>query len=204
MNQESSEYDQQPAKPVKQLPDYSSPPNGEYRPTTPQSNMGAAPNVPYAAYPPKRDFFLWLILGICTCGIGGLVYFYHNFNDVRNLEMITKYQSTDQMMRNRTNDPAIALLVYFICSPIAYIMKYSNLNDYLNFYGNRYTDPAPATPGKLIGVWALTFFTFIFGIFIIPLLFVAFAMIFYIIYLEKQWQDSLNFQIDKTIMYSRL
>lgn len=148
--------------------------------------------------PQTRDFWMWLILGICTCGIGAIVYLYHNFNDTRKLEVAVRMRGGGgQFHMNHTSDPWVGVIAYFVCSPVATIMKYNNLNNFINYYGDAIRDPRPATASKVIGVWIGAFFSFIFGILILPLLLLAFGLIFYAIYLEKEWQDVLNFHISR-------
>ena len=142
-----------------------------------------------------RDYWMWFILGICTCGIASLVYFYHNFDDARKLERVLQQQRNVPYYVNQTSDPAMGIVLFFLCSPIAYIMKYNSLSNLASsYYPNEYI-MRPATSGRLIGVWVGVFFSFIFGALFPPLFLLAIGLMFYTLYLDKQWQDVLNYYI---------
>ncbi|MHA2028903.1 MAG: hypothetical protein ACW99A_03005 [Candidatus Kariarchaeaceae archaeon] len=192
--------DQPPSQPVSpspppQSPDpiYASQPPSTYQPPTqaPYYNV-------HMGLPQTRDFWVWLIIGFCTCGLGSIVYLYHNFNDVRKLENYKRYSNQSTYYGNQTSDPWVGLIAAFVCGVISWIMKYNTLNNYINAYGHPYQDPRPATAGHYVGSMIGIFFLFFIGLIILPLLLVAFAGLFYIIYLEKQWQDALNYQITNT------
>ena len=96
-------------------------------------------------------------------------------------------------------DPVIAIIVYFVCGPIAYIMKYTNLNSYVDYFGDRFSDMETPTAGQVIGVWAGVFISVIFAIAFPPLFLASIGLMIYSVILEKRWQDSLNFQINKAM-----
>jgi hypothetical protein len=141
-----------------------------------------------------RNYVVWLIMGICTCGLAGLLYVYYNFDDVRKLENLKLAQGQTQYYGHRTTDPAVGLIVYFVCGPITTILKYNTLNTYYSLYGDK-NGPKPPEAVTIILTGVGMIVGLIFGIIFPPLFIAFFGLLIYIFVLENNWQNALNYQI---------
>ena len=121
--------------------------------------------------PPQRSYFLWLIIGICTFGIGYLVYYYNNFSDMKKLSNMAASKSGAM---SSSSDPFLGLIIMLICAPIGIIFKYNQLNDMINMSGAQMHEPRPPS-----GALALILFICGFGI--------------GALYAEAKWQSAMNY-----------
>ncbi|MHA2097628.1 MAG: hypothetical protein ACW99A_03000 [Candidatus Kariarchaeaceae archaeon] len=127
--------------------------------------------------PPQRNYFLWLILGICTFGLGFLVYAYNNFNDMKTLSMgMSQKLNTPP----HGSDPFVGLIAYLVCAPIGIFMKYGQLNELLNISGAQIHEPRPSSPVLVIILGICTF-----------------GLAF--LYFEWKWQSTMNYHALKLI-----
>ncbi|MDH5647707.1 MAG: hypothetical protein OEZ01_16970 [Candidatus Heimdallarchaeota archaeon] len=180
------------------------PSQSQYNPPSSQNN----PNYSHGGYvtpstyspggvmsmyePPQRSFINWFFISLITCGIGFYIYIFYNFEDVRKLEQRSLLKRNQSMFITNTTDPAIGLILYFVCSPISIYLKYSNLQKFL-FMNNMPHFANQAKSGEyIIGIYALTIILVFFS-FVMPIIFLVIIFIgIYLLILENDWQDLLN------------
>lgn len=130
------------------------------------------------ALTPQRNYFMWFIIGICTFGLGFLIYFWMNFSDMK-----SHYEGYHLAGKKKgfpmTLSPMAAILIA-ICIPLigGLFVFYKKHNDLYQHVAMEAKGPADPKPFSVLAALLISC--------CIPLGF---------LFVEYKWQEAMNYHL---------
>lgn len=130
-----------------------------------------------------RSFLFWLIISICTFGIGFIVYIYLTLDDMRRHIQFDGHSDQERHSQNIRAELIAVASLFLVGIPFYFYVKYNAFDKHLRYEHGTFSS-------KLANAWTMVI------LFVVSLLFtsVLIGIIGWIIiiYLEYDWQEKFN------------